>query len=67
MYKDLRQNFWWNNMKQDIADYVNKCLTYQRIKAKHQRPIGEFRPLKVPTGKWISISMDFVMGLALTA
>ena len=36
MYRDLGQTFWWNNMKRDIADYVNKCLTCQRIKAEHQ-------------------------------
>jgi len=41
MYWDLRQTFWWNNMKRNIADYVNKCLTCQRIKAEHQQPTGE--------------------------
>ena len=49
MYRDLRQNFWWSNMKREIADYVNKCLTCQRIKIEHQRPTGELRPLEVPT------------------
>ena len=36
MYKDLRQNFWCNNMKRDIAKYVSKYLTCQRVKAEHQ-------------------------------
>ena len=30
MYRDLRQNFWWSNMKREIADYVSKCLTCQK-------------------------------------
>jgi len=28
LYKDLKQTFWWNNMKQEVADYMVKCLTY---------------------------------------
>jgi len=40
MYRDLRHNFWWNNMKRDIVEYVSKCLTCQRVKAKHERPVG---------------------------
>ena len=67
MYRDLRQYFWWNNMKKDVAKYVNKCLICQKVKAEHQRPVGELRPLEIPTWKWDSISMDFIMGLHLSA
>jgi len=54
-------------MKKEIADYVDKCLICQKINAEHQRPIGELRPLEIPTWKWCSISMDFIMGLPLSA
>ena len=27
MYHDLRENFWWNNMKREIAQFVEQCLT----------------------------------------
>ena len=37
MYRDLRRYFCWNNMKKEIAEYVDKCLTYQKVKAEHQR------------------------------
>ena len=67
MYRDLRQYFWWNNMKKEVAEYVDKCLTYQKVKAEHQRPVGELRPLEISTWKWDSISMDFVMVLPLSA
>ena len=63
MYIDLRQIFWWNNMKKDTAKYASKCLSSQKVKAKHQRLIGELRPLELPTWKRDSISIDFVMGL----
>ena len=32
IYRDLRQHFWWNNMKKEIAEYVDKCLIYQKFK-----------------------------------
>jgi len=63
MYRDLRQYFWWNNIKKKVAEYVDKCLTCQKVKAEHQHPMGELQPLEIPTWKWDSISMDFVMGL----
>ncbi|KAF5464511.1 hypothetical protein F2P56_014584 [Juglans regia] len=25
MYQDLKQHFWWEGMKKDIAEFVNKC------------------------------------------
>jgi hypothetical protein len=27
MYQDLRENFWWSNMKGEIAEYVSGCDT----------------------------------------
>jgi len=53
-------------MKQEVADYVAKCLTCQRVKIEHQRPAGLLQLLDVPQWKWDSVSMDFVMGLPLT-
>jgi len=67
MYRDLRQYFLWNNIKSEVAEYVDKCLTCQKVKAEHQHPIGELQPLEIPTWKWDSISTDFVMGLPLSA
>ena len=35
LYKDLKQTFWSSNMKQEVADYVARCLTWQRVKIEH--------------------------------
>jgi hypothetical protein len=40
MYMDLKELFWWNNMKRDIAKYVAECHTCQRVKAEHQSLAG---------------------------
>jgi hypothetical protein len=67
MYQDLKQNFWWSNMKVDIAKYVAECDTCHRIKASHLKLTGVLQPLSIPMWKWDDISMDFIVGLPLTA
>ena len=36
MYNDLRSQYWWPDMKKDIALFVAKCLTCSKVKAKNQ-------------------------------
>nr|GEX98871.1 retrotransposon protein, putative, Ty3-gypsy subclass [Tanacetum cinerariifolium] len=47
IYHDLRDMYWWQGMKRDIATYVSKCLTYS----------------KIPEWKWDTITMDFITKL----
>ena len=67
MYKDLKENFWWSNMKNEIADFVSKCLTCQKVKAEHRQPGGDLQKIELPEWKWEQITMDFVVGLPRTA
>jgi hypothetical protein len=60
MYRDVKGSYWWNNMKRDIAKFVEQCLTCQQLKAEHQRPAGMFKPLLIPKWKWDEIDMDFI-------
>jgi hypothetical protein len=66
MYRDLREKFWWSNMKGEIAEYVSSCDTCQRIKASHLKTAGQMQPLSIPAWNWDDISMDFIVGLPLT-
>jgi hypothetical protein len=45
---DLKELFWWNNMKREIAKFVSECHTCQRVKAEHQSPAGLMQPLDIP-------------------
>ena len=40
MYHDLRKRYWWTKMKIEIAQYVAKCDTCQRVKAIHMKTAG---------------------------
>jgi hypothetical protein len=66
MYQDLKKRFWWYGMKREIAEYVSRCDSCQRIKAEHQRPAGLLQPLQIPQWKWDEIGMDFIVGLPRT-
>ncbi|GJZ23261.1 putative reverse transcriptase domain-containing protein, partial [Tanacetum coccineum] len=63
MYQDMKKLYWWPNMKADIATYVSKCLTYTRVKAKHQRPSGLLVQPAILEWKWDNITMDFITKL----
>ncbi|GKD10021.1 putative reverse transcriptase domain-containing protein [Tanacetum coccineum] len=67
MYQDLKQLYWWPNMKADIATYVSKCLTCSKVKAEHQKPSGLLVQPEIPEWKWEKITMDFVTKLPKTA
>ena len=53
-------------MKREIAEYVDSCLICLKVKAEHQWLVSELTPLDIPTYKWDSISMDFIIGLPLS-
>ncbi|GJY21231.1 putative reverse transcriptase domain-containing protein [Tanacetum coccineum] len=67
MYYDLRDMYWWTRMKKDIAIYVSRCLTYLKVKAKHQRPSGLLKQPEILEWKWERIAMDFVTKLPRTS
>nr|GEW97792.1 putative reverse transcriptase domain-containing protein [Tanacetum cinerariifolium] len=66
MYQDLKQLYWWPNMKANIATYVSKCLTCSKVKAEHQKPSGLLVQPEIPKWKWEKITMDFITKLPKT-
>lgn len=38
-------------MKQEVAEFVSKCLTCQQVKHEHQRPGDTLQPLDISTWK----------------
>ncbi|GJV56424.1 putative reverse transcriptase domain-containing protein [Tanacetum coccineum] len=67
MYQDLKKLYWWPNMKAIIAEYVGKCLTCSRVKAKCQKPSSLLVQPEIPMWKWERIIMDFIIKLPKTS
>jgi hypothetical protein len=66
-YHDLRQQFLWTRMNHEAAHYIFECDTYWKVKADYLKLGGLLQPLSIPEWKWNNISMDFIVGLPLTA
>jgi hypothetical protein len=54
-------------MKHETTYYVSKCDTYRKVKADYMKPGGLLQPFSIPDWKWEDISMDFIVGVTLTA
>ena len=50
MYRDLREVYWWSNMKKGIVEFVAKCPNCQQVKVEHQRPDGLAQNLSFRNG-----------------
>nr|GEX20319.1 putative reverse transcriptase domain-containing protein [Tanacetum cinerariifolium] len=55
MYQDMKQLYWWPNIKADIATYVSNCLMCLKVKAKHQKPSGLLKAM----GTQLDMSMAY--------
>ncbi|XP_070030064.1 uncharacterized protein [Nicotiana sylvestris] len=51
MYHDLKEVYWWNNMKRYVADFVAKCPNCQQVKVEHQKPRGMLKSIEIPMWK----------------
>ena len=59
----LRKEYFWPNMKTEVAEYIARCLECQQVKTEHQHLAGLLQPLPIPSWKWEVISLDFITGL----
>ncbi|KAL4023235.1 hypothetical protein IC575_016986 [Cucumis melo] len=67
MYRTLKKTYWWSGMKQEIAEYVDRCLICQQVKPIRQRLGGFLNPFPVSEWTWEHITMDFLFGLPRTS
>ncbi|MBW0466280.1 hypothetical protein O181_005995 [Austropuccinia psidii MF-1] len=63
--KLVKQDFHWSGMTQFIEDCVSSCQQCSRNKYIHHRKSGYLKPLPIPNGAWICLSMDFITPLPL--
>jgi hypothetical protein len=54
-------------MKREATHYVSECDTCWKVKADYMKPGRPLQLLSIPKWKGNNISMDFIVGLPLTA
>ena len=59
----LRKEYFWPNMKTELAEYIARWFECQQVKIEHQHPAGLLQSLPIPSWKWEIISLDFVTRL----
>lgn len=59
----LLPHYYWPSMSKEIKNFVQGCLQCQLMKRYRPKPNGALRPLDVPFGRWLDISIDFVTGI----
>ncbi|MBW0568138.1 hypothetical protein O181_107853, partial [Austropuccinia psidii MF-1] len=64
--KHVKQDFHWSGMTQFIKDYVSSCQQCSRNKITYHKKFGFLKPLPIPNGPWICVSMDFITQLRLS-
>lgn len=62
-YGRLKENVYWQGLKQDVTEFVNSCLICNQTKIPNHLPYGLLHPLPIPEAVWEDISLDFVVGL----
>ncbi|MBW0566976.1 hypothetical protein O181_106691 [Austropuccinia psidii MF-1] len=64
--KLVKQDFHGSGMTQFIKDYVLSCQQCSRNKNIHDKKLGLPKPLPIPNGPCICLSMDFITQLPLS-
>ena len=65
-YNQLSRRFYWKGMREYVKLYVETCSRCKASKSLSLKPAGLLQPLSIPSRRWSTISMDFVVGLPVT-
>ena len=51
IYHDLREIYWWNGIKKDMANFMAKCMVCHKVKVEHMRLGGLYQGIELPEWK----------------
>ena len=52
-----------SGMKNDVAEYIARCMECQKFIFEHRHPARLLQPLPIPEWKWYVVTMDFITKL----
>ncbi|MBW0529270.1 hypothetical protein O181_068985 [Austropuccinia psidii MF-1] len=64
--KLVKRDFHWSGMTQFVKDYVSSCQQCSRNKNIHHKKFGLLKPLPIPNGCLICLSMELITQLPLS-
>ena len=44
----VRKQYDWLGMKNDVAEYIARCMECQKFKVEHRHPTGFLQPFPIP-------------------
>jgi hypothetical protein len=59
----VQEKYFWHRLYAEVKDYVDTCVTCQRIKQTTQSKAGLMQPHRIPDRKWETITLDFITEL----
>ncbi|MBW0566373.1 hypothetical protein O181_106088 [Austropuccinia psidii MF-1] len=62
----IKRGFNWAGMNQVIKDYGSSCQQFSSNKKINHKKFGLLKPLQIQSGRWNSLSMDFITQLPLS-
>jgi hypothetical protein len=62
----VKKQYYWPNMKNEVANFIARCLECQKVKAKHIHLEGLLQPFPIPKWKWEVVTLDFITKLSRT-
>lgn len=65
-YLQLSRRFYWKGMREYTKLYVETCPRCRASKAISQKPAGLLQSLSIPSRRWSTISLDFIVGLPVS-
>ena len=54
-------------MKNQVVDFIARCLKCQNLKAEHRHPATLLQRFPIPEWKWEVVTMDFITKFPRTA
>jgi len=65
-HEKLHRHFYWPRLFDSVNNYINTCITCQRIKPPTKTPLGNLYPLPIPDRCWEEVSHDLITSLPRT-
>jgi hypothetical protein len=63
----IKKQYYWPGVKNEVANFIVRCLECQKVKVEHRHPIGFLQLLSILEWKWEVVTMDFITKLPRTA